>query len=90
MWMRPEKVEQIREEFAGEVNLYNDAVTMWRAEDPKIRERIIPASIILVAFLMRRMSKIRAALRAAATHAKKTSKFWHKVPKDVIARWERI
>lgn len=62
--MLPKKVEKIRKEMQETITLSNEAVALWRSEDPT-REYLLPSKWELTSFLMRRLRKTVLALRIA-------------------------
>ena len=57
--------EIIRTQMQEEFDAQKEAIDLWRAEDPAVRDRIIPQPWELTNFLMKRLKKQQAGLRAA-------------------------
>jgi hypothetical protein len=69
--MTPRKMEQIRKEFEAQMSAVTEAQELWRAEDPKTRpEYIVPSRFTTIEFLLNRLKKTQAALRAATISLK--------------------
>ncbi|PWT75574.1 MAG: hypothetical protein C5B59_08830 [Bacteroidetes bacterium] len=89
--MKDEKIKQIYYQQVTEAIDYGEAVMNWREQDLPARRYLFPSKNELAHFLMNRLRKTQAALRAATKHVKEhNAEYHHVTPERVIKLWEKL